>query len=97
MTDNIIEEEQRKNVSLFMKDVEWDNLRRKYVGDSVNNQGITSITEEMLNVGNFEFLKKYSEIWKVEEYTVRICSECSVKAMHDVKHNTFYCPMCESQ
>jgi len=96
MSSNIIKEKETEKVNLFMKNVEWDKMGSMYVGDSVNSQGIASMTEEMLYGGNFEFITDSSEIWEVEEYTIYVCSQCGIEAMYDTKQNTFYCPRCES-
>ena len=94
MSSNIIKEKKTENVNLFMKNVEWDKMGSMYVGDSVNSQGITSMTEEMLYGGNFEFVTDSSEIWEVEEYTIHICSQCDLEAMYDEQNREYYCPKC---
>jgi len=96
MSSNIIKEKETENVNLFIENVEWDKMGSMYVGDSVNSQGISSMTEEMLCSGNFEFITDSSEIWEVEEYTIHVCSQCDLEAMYDTKQNAFYCPRCES-
>lgn len=55
----------------------------------------------------FDIIKFFDEYYKVPHYLIpesanqgdkihTICRECFAETMYDAKHNTFYCPRCES-